>query len=115
VQPGLPQARGGQRALPAAAADHARVPGATADRGSFDGGHHGRQDHFQVVDRDWRVTYETAYGHQIRVAFPPDDEDDARAVIVDAVLAMGCRVLSARTVRGEPVWGTLPTSEDQIY
>jgi hypothetical protein len=76
----------------------------TADRGAFDGGQSGRQDHFKAVDRDWLLTYEDAYAHQIRVAFPPADDEQARAVILAAAAAMGCQVISARTVAGEPVW-----------
>ncbi|CCH31770.1 SMI1/KNR4 family protein [Actinosynnema sp. NPDC047251] len=76
----------------------------TADRGGFDDGEGNRQDHFKAVDRDWRLTYENCYGHQVRVAFPPGDEVGARAVILAAVREMGCDVLSARTIEGEPVW-----------
>ena len=62
------------------------------------------QDHFRVVDRDWDLTYETAYGHQLRVAFPPEDEDEVRAVVWAAVHAMGCRVSAALTIDGQPTW-----------
>lgn len=42
----------------------------TADRGGYsrDGR---RQDHFAATDHGWRFTYETAYGRQLRIAFPP--------------------------------------------
>ncbi|GGM67258.1 hypothetical protein GCM10011608_60680 [Micromonospora sonchi] len=43
------------------------------------------------------MTYETAYGHQIRVAFPPDDAATARAVITAAAHEMGCTVLATTT------------------
>ncbi|MBQ0896459.1 SMI1/KNR4 family protein [Micromonospora sp. U56] len=75
----------------------------TGDRGSFTS-EHGRQDHFKAIDRDWLVTYETAYGHQIRVAFPPDDAATARAVITAAAHEMGCTVLAATTHNGTPTW-----------
>ncbi|GAA1799336.1 hypothetical protein GCM10009682_21200 [Luedemannella flava] len=79
----------------------------TADRGSFvdeDEGDDSRQDHFKAIDRDWQVTYETAYGHQIRVAFPPADAAAARSVIFAAARDMGCTVTRTTTHRGEPVW-----------
>ncbi|MGH3738109.1 MAG: SMI1/KNR4 family protein [Micromonosporaceae bacterium] len=75
----------------------------TADRGSYT--HDGRrQDHFKAVDRDWLVTYETMYGHQLRVAFPAGDEPAARRTVRATVAAMGCRVLSARALDGTPIW-----------
>ncbi|WP_410599471.1 SMI1/KNR4 family protein [Amycolatopsis sp. lyj-90] len=76
----------------------------TADRGAFDGGESGRQDHFKAVGRDWLLTYENAYGHGIRVAYPPEDDEEARTVILDAVDAMGCQVRSITTYEGEPTW-----------
>jgi hypothetical protein len=75
----------------------------TADRGAFSDGRN-RQDHFKAIDRDWLLTYETAYGHQIRVAFPPEDAATARAVVAAAVQEMGCTVLATTTHRGEPTW-----------
>ncbi|GIF67475.1 hypothetical protein Ais01nite_55100 [Asanoa ishikariensis] len=75
----------------------------TADRGAFDGGQQ-RQDHFKAVDRDWLLTYETAYGHQIRVAIPPEDAPEARTVITVAAAEMGCAVLSTTTHLGAPTW-----------
>jgi hypothetical protein len=39
------------------------------------------------------------------VAFPPEDEDRARRTMLDAAARMGCRVLAAIDLRGEPVWG----------
>ena len=68
----------------------------TADRSAWDGGNGLRQDHFKAVDRDWLLTYENAYGHQIRVAFPPEDEDEARFVMMQAARAMGCTLLATR-------------------
>jgi hypothetical protein len=80
----------------------------TEDRGAVQSSSDGsRQDHFAAVRTGWRLTYETAYGHQIRVAFPPGDNDSARQLILSAVKLMGCQVLSARTVQGTPVWEPL--------
>ncbi|WBB65540.1 SMI1/KNR4 family protein [Micromonospora sp. WMMD812] len=75
----------------------------TADRGNFTGDH-GRQDHFKAIDRDWLLTYETAYGHQIRVEFPPDDAATARAVITAAAHEMGCTIRATTTHNGAPTW-----------
>ncbi|MEU7453077.1 SMI1/KNR4 family protein [Streptosporangium roseum] len=82
----------------------------TADRGSYsDEDDHGdeddaRQDHFAATDLGWLLTYETVYGHQIRVAFPPGDGERARVALFDAARRMGCQVLSTTTRLGEPVW-----------
>ncbi|MFD9125831.1 SMI1/KNR4 family protein [Kitasatospora sp. NPDC059571] len=75
----------------------------TADRGgwSSDGE---RQDHFAATELGWNLTYETGYGHQIRVAFPPEDEDRVRTTLLAAARRMGCDVLATTTHRGEPVW-----------
>ncbi|MBR7827938.1 SMI1/KNR4 family protein [Actinospica sp. MGRD01-02] len=75
----------------------------TLDRRAYDNGDV-HQDHFAAPEHGWRLTYETAYGHQIRIAYPPDDEAKARAVILDAVERMGCEVLKITTHRGEPAW-----------
>ncbi|OXM56773.1 SMI1/KNR4 family protein [Amycolatopsis thailandensis] len=76
----------------------------TADRGFHDEGEGNRQYHFKACDRDWLLTYEDCYGHQIRVAFPPEDDGEARAVILGAVEAMGCQVLRVMTIEGKPAW-----------
>ncbi|MFF7591359.1 SMI1/KNR4 family protein [Kitasatospora purpeofusca] len=76
----------------------------TADRGGY-GDEDGRQDHFDATELGWRLTYETAYGHRIRIAFPPADEDQVRSTLFAAIRSMGCDVLSTTTHRGEPVWG----------
>ncbi len=76
----------------------------TADRGTFDNDRGGRQDHFKAVNRDWLLTYETAYGHQIRVAFAPEDADTVRVVIGEAARAMGCQIVSAQTIAGDLIW-----------
>lgn len=75
----------------------------TASRGGYerDGS---RQDHFAATGRGWRLTYETAYGHQIRIAFPPEDEKQARSLLLDAVGRMGCTVTAITTDRGQPTW-----------
>jgi hypothetical protein len=47
------------------------------------------------VDLGWRLMYEIHDGRQtIRVAYPAHDEQHARDAIVNAVRAMGCRVVS---------------------
>ncbi|MFI6799676.1 SMI1/KNR4 family protein [Streptosporangium canum] len=76
----------------------------TADRGCYSDEDGARQDHFAATDLGWSLTYETAYGHQIRVAFPPGDGERARVTLFDAARRMGCQVLSTTTRLGEPVW-----------
>ncbi|MFI6880904.1 SMI1/KNR4 family protein [Streptomyces sp. NPDC050400] len=77
--------------------------GPTADRGSFE--HDGaRQDHFLVTRTGWHLTYETAYGHTLRVAFPPADSEAARRAVLDAVRRTGCAVLSCDTIHGTSSW-----------
>jgi hypothetical protein len=76
----------------------------TADRGGHDDGGGDRQDHFAATARGWRLTYETAYGHQIHIAYPPDDETQARSVILDAIDRMSCQVQAVTTHRGQPAW-----------
>ncbi|MEV6490990.1 SMI1/KNR4 family protein [Actinoplanes sp. NPDC051633] len=75
----------------------------TADRGGFRD-EDTRQDHFVATDLGWRLTYETAYGHQIRVAYPPEDVVRARETILRTASAMGCHVLSSRRIDGTAVW-----------
>ncbi|MFE7540858.1 SMI1/KNR4 family protein [Streptomyces platensis] len=77
--------------------------GPTADRGSYE--HQGsRQDHFVVTATGWQLTYETAYGHQLRVAFPPADSARARDAVRTALDRMGCAVQSAATIHGTSSW-----------
>jgi hypothetical protein len=64
----------------------------TADRGGVQTPDGGRQDRFAATAVGWRVTYETAYGHQVRVAHPPGDGARVRAAILAAARAMGCTV-----------------------
>ena len=75
----------------------------TVTRGSF--AHRGsRQDRFAVTGTHWRLTYETAYEHQIRVAFPPADSARARTAVLDAVARMGCAVRDTQAVHGTSTW-----------
>ncbi|MFG3258849.1 SMI1/KNR4 family protein [Streptomyces sp. NPDC048172] len=81
--------------------------GPTADRGAYE--HQGaRQDHFAVTETGWQLTYEMAYGHQIRIAFPPADSARARTAVLEAVARMGCVAREANTVHGTSTW-ELPT------
>ncbi|MDW6065077.1 SMI1/KNR4 family protein [Streptomyces sp. FXJ1.4098] len=81
----------------------------TADRGGFVSEADGlRQDHFATVEGGWEVTYETAYGHQIRAAFPSEDSERARLAVLGAARLMGCEVLGLSTVHGTVVWQPLP-------
>ncbi|MFD3611716.1 SMI1/KNR4 family protein [Streptomyces atroolivaceus] len=83
----------------------------TSDRGGYE--HNGqRQDHFAVDGTDWLVTYESAYGHQLRVAFPPADSAAARRAVLAAVDLMGCPVQSADTIHGTSSWGPGPEPAD---
>ena len=75
----------------------------TAARGAYEYDDE-RQDHFAAIEYGWQVTYETAYGHQIRLGYPPEDEQRARTLMLDAVSRMGCQVLSVSTHRGQPAW-----------
>ncbi|MGW0786397.1 SMI1/KNR4 family protein [Streptomyces sp. NPDC002913] len=75
----------------------------TSDRGGY--AHEDqRQDHFAVDGTGWLMTYESAYGHQLRVAFPPADSAEARRAVLAAVERAGCPVLSADTVHGTSSW-----------
>ncbi|QFG23413.1 SMI1/KNR4 family protein [Actinomadura sp. WMMB 499] len=76
----------------------------TGARGGFTGAGGARQDHFATAAGRWRLTYETAYGHQIRVAYPPGEDAPVRAALLAAVDAMGCRVESVLPVHGTPHW-----------
>ncbi|MFS0693360.1 SMI1/KNR4 family protein [Streptomyces nitrosporeus] len=77
--------------------------GPTTDRGGY--AHDGaRQDHFAVSGTGWLLTYETAYGHQLRVAFPPADSEAARRAVLAAVARTGCAVRSVATVHGTSAW-----------
>jgi SUKH superfamily protein len=70
----------------------------TADRGGVVLDDGTRQDHFATVT--WRVTYETAYGHQVRVAYPPEEEPRVREALSRAADLMGCAVVSATGIDG---------------
>lgn len=51
-----------------------------------------RQVHFVANDGAWRVTYDTVYGHNVRLDAPPAEIDDARARIAKAAAAMGLTI-----------------------
>lgn len=88
----------------------------TEDRRSWDGGDQ-RQDQFKATGRDWLVMYESAYGHQIRLEYPPEDEQRARTEVGIAVRAMGCRVVRVTTRKGD-VWSnedTAPWAVDTLH
>lgn len=77
----------------------------TSDRGDHE--HDGRrQDHFAVDRTGWLMTYETAYGHQLRVEFPRAESEEARRAVRAAAELMGCAILSADTVHGTSSWGS---------
>ncbi|MFI0242453.1 SMI1/KNR4 family protein [Streptomyces sp. NPDC016845] len=77
--------------------------GPTADRGSYEHDSH-RQDRFLSARTGWLFTYETAYGHTLRVAFPRADSAAARRAVLDAAGRTGCAVLSCDTVHGTSSW-----------
>ncbi|HLK00070.1 MAG TPA: SMI1/KNR4 family protein [Streptosporangiaceae bacterium] len=70
----------------------------TASRGSFRSAS-GNQSHFDAVDLGWMLTYETAYGHQIRVSFPPGDYKRVKTTLFEAVARMGCAVTEEQFVQ----------------
>ncbi|MBP2324098.1 hypothetical protein JOF56_004483 [Kibdelosporangium banguiense] len=75
----------------------------TQDRGGVRLDDGTRQDHFATAT--WQLTYETAYGHQIRVAYPPEEEQQARETLLQAVELMGCAVKSVTDGNGAKMWG----------
>ncbi|GAA2685771.1 SMI1/KNR4 family protein [Nonomuraea recticatena] len=76
----------------------------TEHRGGYEDEDGDRQDHFAATHLGWRLTYASDFDHQILAAFPPEDEQRARVTLYDTARRMGCRVLSATTRLGEPVW-----------
>jgi hypothetical protein len=74
----------------------------TQDRGGVVLDDGSRQDHFATAT--WRVTYETAYGHQVRVSYPKEDEARARTALTRAVELMGCAAESVTDPRGHARW-----------
>ncbi|WP_062214096.1 SMI1/KNR4 family protein [Streptomyces sp. NBRC 109706] len=68
-----------------------------------------RQDHFLADELGWRLTYEMAYGHRLRVNYPPADEERARETVLAAVAALGCRVISAHGAAAG--WGPAPAED----
>ncbi|MFE1770829.1 SMI1/KNR4 family protein [Streptomyces sp. NPDC059008] len=84
----------------------------TSDRGGY--AHDGsRQDHFVVTEPGWQLTYETAYGHQLRVAFPPGDSERARREVLRAIDRMGCAVQAIHTIHGTSSWAAAPAPSDR--
>ncbi|WP_026402438.1 SMI1/KNR4 family protein [Actinomadura rifamycini] len=75
----------------------------TRARGGFANGG-ARQDHFATADGRWKLTYETAYGHQIRVAYPPAADAQVRGALLPAIEAMGCRIDAVVPVHGTVHW-----------
>ncbi|MGI5290239.1 SMI1/KNR4 family protein [Nonomuraea polychroma] len=76
----------------------------TSARGSFQGADGARQDHFAAAGDQWRLTYETAYGHQVRIAYPPGADTQVRDALLAAIDAMGCRVKGVLPVHGTAHW-----------
>lgn len=65
----------------------------TESRGGYgDEAGDARQVHFVAQDGKVRVTYDTVYGHNVRLAAPEGEMDAARALIERAVAKTGCRV-----------------------
>jgi hypothetical protein len=79
----------------------------TSARGGFRGADGARQDHFAAAEDQWELTYETAYGHQIRVAYPPGADARVRNALLAAIDAMGCRVKGVLPVHGTAHWPEL--------
>ncbi len=52
-----------------------------------------RQVHFVAHTGSCRVTYDTVYGHNVRLAAPAEELDAARARIERAFAAVGCTIL----------------------
>ncbi|WP_432841112.1 SMI1/KNR4 family protein [Dactylosporangium sp. CA-092794] len=63
-----------------------------------------RQDFFAAVNRDWIITYETAYAHQIRFAYPPEDDNAVRVFATAVAPTMGSRIVRTTDRRGAPIW-----------
>jgi hypothetical protein len=61
-------------------------------------GEHGEEDderrqvHFVARNGSWRLTYDRVYGHNIRLAAPPEQLDEAKRRVALAATAMGCAV-----------------------
>ncbi|TDC44483.1 SMI1/KNR4 family protein [Actinomadura sp. KC345] len=79
----------------------------TSARGGFEGADGARQDHFAAEGGQWTLTYETAYGHQIRAAYPPGDDARVRDALLPAIAAMRCRVKAVLPVHGTAHWPEL--------
>lgn len=57
--------------------------------------------------RQWGLTYETAYQHQIRVAYPPGADTRVSTALLAAIDAMDCRVKGILPVHGTAHWPEL--------
>ncbi|WP_040702638.1 SMI1/KNR4 family protein [Nocardiopsis ganjiahuensis] len=79
----------------------------TSARGGSKGADEDRQDHFAAAQDQWRLIYETASGHQIRVAYPPGDDARVRNALLTAIDAMGCRVKGVLPLYGTAHWPEL--------
>ena len=58
-------------------------------RGSYGEEEERRQVHFVAREGAWRFTYDTVYGHNLRVAVPPDAVEEARARVAEALERAG--------------------------
>ncbi|MCE9580278.1 MAG: SMI1/KNR4 family protein [Deltaproteobacteria bacterium] len=65
---------------------------APAERRGEAGDDEHRQVHLAIADGAWRLTYDTIYGHNLRVAVPPADRASARAAIEAALPAAGLAI-----------------------
>jgi hypothetical protein len=63
-----------------------------------------RQDFFAAIDRDWIITYETAYAHQIRFAYPPEDDNAVLAFATAVAPVIGSRIVRTTGRRGASIW-----------
>jgi len=50
------------------------------------------------------LTYGTAYGHEIRIAFPPEDVRRVRSALAAAARRMGCATVAATDTDGQRIW-----------
>lgn len=65
--------------------------GPVVARGAYgDESSEARQVHFLASEGAWKVTYDTVYGHAIRLAAPKDELALAEAAIDRALVSMGC-------------------------
>lgn len=68
-----------------------RALGPVVPRGAYgDEESEKRQVHFLAADGAWKVTYDTVYGHALRLAAPKEELAVAEAAVDRALVAMGC-------------------------